>query len=109
MQVIYDPFWYTSNVISAWWLLGFLAILTVAYLALYRFYGLNHRYEADGRPVHLEGAPKGGLWLAASLVLMLVCGLIMHAVVNQSLLPAEWMNWYAPAARSSPTADRSIR
>ena len=41
VQVIYDPFWYTSNVISAWWLLGFLAILTVAYLALYRFYGLN--------------------------------------------------------------------
>ena len=36
VQVIYDPFWYTSNVISAWWLLGFLAILTVAYLALYR-------------------------------------------------------------------------
>lgn len=102
VQVIYDPFWYTSNVISAWWLLGFLAILTVAYLALYRFYGLNHRYEADGRPVHLEGAPKGGVWLAGSLVLMLVCGLIMHAVVNQSLLPAEWMNWYAPNGEIEP-------
>ena len=35
--------------------------------------------------MHLEGAPKGGVWLAGSLVLMLVCGLIVRAVVNQSL------------------------
>ena len=50
----------------------------------------------------LEGAPKGGVWLAGSLVLMRVCGLIMHAVVNQSLLPAEWMNWYAPNGEIEP-------
>ena len=96
VQVVYDPFWYTSNVISAWWLIGFLAILTVAYLALYRFYGMNHTYAEDGTPIGMHGAPRGGIWLVGSLALMLVCGGIMHAVVNQSLQPGEWMNWYAP-------------
>lgn len=121
------PTWFEPGVGSGW-IIGFIATIHVlfshasvggavlfawlanfavrrdkpAYLALYRFYGLNHRYEADGRPVHLEGAPKGGVWLAGSLVLMLVCGLIMHAVVNQSLLPAEWMNWYAPNGEIEP-------
>ena len=58
VQVIYDPFWYTSNVISAWWLLGFLAVLTVAYLALYRWYGLTHSYADDGTPSSRPGAPQ---------------------------------------------------
>lgn len=96
VQVVYDPFWYTSNVISAWWLLGFLGILTVAYLMLYRHYGLNHRYAEDGSPVAHTGAPKGGLWLVAAFILFVVCGFIMHAVVNQMLQPGEWMSWYAP-------------
>lgn len=102
VQVIYDPFWYTSNVISAWWLLGFLAILTVAYLALYRFYGLNHQYAEDGVALPIQGAPQGGLWLVGSFILMVTCGVIMHAVVNQSLQPGEWMNWYAPEGVVDP-------
>ena len=102
VQVIYDPFWYTSNVISAWWLLGFLAILTVAYLALYRFYGLNHQYAEDGSALPIQGAPQGGLWLVGSFILMVTCGVIMHAVVNQSLQPGEWMNWYAPEGVVDP-------
>ena len=102
VQVIYDPFWYTSNVISAWWLLGFLAILTVAYLALYRFYGLNHQYAEDGSALPIQGAPQGGLWLVGSFILMVTCGVIMHAVVNQSLQPGEWMNWYAPEGMVDP-------
>ena len=32
VQVIYDPFWYTSNVLSAWWVIGFILILTVAHV-----------------------------------------------------------------------------
>lgn len=102
VQVIYDPFWYTSNVISAWWLLGFLAILTVAYLALYRFYGLNHQYAEDGSALPIQGAPQGGIWLVGSFILMVTCGVIMHAVVNQSLQPGEWMNWYAPEGVVDP-------
>lgn len=102
VQVIYDPFWYTSNVISAWWLLGFLAILTVAYLALYRFYGLNHQYAEDGSALPIQGAPQGGLWLVGSFILIVTCGVIMHAVVNQSLQPGEWMNWYAPEGVVDP-------
>ncbi|OZA11274.1 MAG: hypothetical protein B7X94_05450, partial [Hydrogenophilales bacterium 17-62-8] len=38
VQVIYDPFWYTSNVLSARWVIGFIIILIAAYLALYTFY-----------------------------------------------------------------------
>ena len=41
VQVIYDPFWYTSNVLSARWVIGFIVILIVAYLAMYMFYYRN--------------------------------------------------------------------
>ena len=35
VQVIYDPFWYSSSMISAVWTLVFLGLLLVGYLALY--------------------------------------------------------------------------
>lgn len=105
VQVIYDPFWYVSNVLSAWWALGFLAVLTAAYLAVYRWYGANHTYDAAGNPVpHAPGsAPKGALWLAAAFALLLVCGLVMHGLANQALLPGEWMKWYAPQGTIDPS------
>lgn len=41
VQVIYDPFWYTSNVLSAWWVIGFIGLLIVGYIAMYAFYWKN--------------------------------------------------------------------
>jgi hypothetical protein len=75
VQVIYDPFWYTSNVLSAWWVIGFIVILTVGYLLMYVFYAKNHHLAEE------ETLCSGSMIL--SLVLMLVVGFIMHVLTVQ--------------------------
>ena len=72
VQVVYDPFWYTSNVLSAWWVMGFIALLIAGYIALYIFYWKNHDIEAEGG--------KGSVWLVLSLALLLAAdGLALAA------------------------------
>jgi hypothetical protein len=88
VQVVYDPFWYTSNVLSAWWVIGFIVILIAGYLTMYVFYGKNHHIEQDGG--------QGGIWMVASLALLLTVGFIVHSLTNQMLFPEQWMAWYAP-------------
>lgn len=85
VQVIYDPFWYVSNVLSARWVLAFVMLLLTAYYALY------HRYFA-GR----DGGQAGRLSLAVALVLLLAAGFIMHVLTHQMLRPELWLHWYAP-------------
>jgi hypothetical protein len=93
VQVIYDPFWYVSNVISARWALAFIFILLVAYYAMY------YRYFS-GR----EAEPHAGLKsLALSLVLLLVAGFIMHVLTSQMLRPELWQRWYAPDGHIDPS------
>ncbi|MBK8454372.1 MAG: hypothetical protein WAQ53_12660 [Thiofilum sp.] len=88
VQVTYDPFWYTSNVLSAWWVIGFIVILTLAYLLLYYFYYRNH---------HLATQPTSSIFsLMVSLVLFWTVGFIMHTLTYQMLSPDQWMQWYAP-------------
>ena len=91
VQVIYDPFWYTSNVLSAWWVIGFILILCVAYLLVYVFYGKNEDFTKA------KTRCPGSMIL--SLVLFILVGLIMHALTNQMLSPDEWMSWYAPEGK----------
>ncbi len=88
VQVIYDPFWYTSNVLSAWWVIGFIVILIVATLALFIFYALN--YELRTKKARCPGS------MIAATLLFLVVGFIMHALSVQMLEPDQWMEWYAP-------------
>ncbi|OQW90078.1 MAG: hypothetical protein BWK72_02350 [Rhodoferax ferrireducens] len=88
VQVVYDPFWYTSNVLSAWWVIGFILLLIAGYIAMYVFYWKNHDIEADGG--------RGGIWMVASLALLLSVGFIVHSLTNQMLFPENWMSWYAP-------------
>lgn len=88
MQVIYDPFWYTSNVLSAQWVIGFIVILIIAYLLMYFFYAKNHHLATQ------KTICPGSMIL--SLALMLVVGFIMHVLVYQMLSPDQWMQWYAP-------------
>lgn len=88
VQVIYDPFWYTSNVLSAWWVIGFILILIVAYLLMYIFYGRNHNLATQ------KTSCPGSMLL--SLALLLVVGFIMHVLTQQMLSPDQWMEWYAP-------------
>lgn len=85
-QVIYDPQWYVSNVLSARWAIAFIFTLIVAYCLWFAFYWSNH-----------EGAQKHIGWYAwVALALFCLDGLIMHALSYQALLPEQWMGWYAP-------------
>jgi hypothetical protein len=88
VQVVYDPFWYTSNVLSAWWVIGFIVLLILGYIAMYAFYWKNHDIVADGG--------RGGIWMVLSIALLLAVGFIVHSLTNQMLFPEHWMAWYAP-------------
>jgi hypothetical protein len=94
VQVVYDPFWYTSNVLSAWWVIGFIGLLIAGYIALYVFYWQNHHIVSDGG--------KGGVWMVLSIALLLGVGFIVHSLTNQMLFPEHWMAWYAPQGVVNP-------
>ncbi|SFQ33042.1 hypothetical protein [Variovorax sp. 770b2] len=85
-QVIYDPQWYTASVLSARWLIAFIFTLIIGYCSWFVFYYSNHK-----------GARKRlGIFALVGLALFLLDGLIMHVLAYQSLLPDQWMSWYAP-------------
>lgn len=98
VQVIYDPFWYTSNVLSARWVIAFIVLLIGGYLALYAFYYRNPDMRA--------ASTRGAWHLVLSIVLMLVVGWIMHVLSVQMLLPEQWMQWYAPAGHIDPSGQQ---
>jgi len=85
-QVVYDPQWYTASVLSARWLVVFIFTLIIGYCSWFIFYYSNK-----------EGARHRIGWFAfIGLGLFMLDGLIMHTLAYQSLLPEQWMNWYAP-------------
>lgn len=85
-QVIYDPQWYASNVLSAGWAIGFIFTLIIAYCLWFVFYEANH-----------EGAKKYvGVYAVISLLIFALDGLIMHVLAYQAIQPDKWMTWYAP-------------
>lgn len=86
VQVIYDPFWYVSNVLSARWAIGFIVFLLLGYWALWLHYG----------QVRQAGGSASPAWLIVALLLILLVGFIMHVLSMQMLSPQEWLNWYAP-------------
>jgi hypothetical protein len=95
VQVVYDPFWYTSNVLSAWWVIGFILLLIGGYIAMYAFYWKNHDIVADGG--------RGGYWMVLSIVLLLTVGFIVHSLSNQMFYPERWIEWYAPGGQIDPS------
>lgn len=97
VQVIYDPFWYTANVLSAKWVIGFIAILILGYLAMYRFYFANYENKA------LAQTPRCRWSMLVSIALMLVVGFIMHVLTSEMLHPEQWMEWYAPNGVVDPS------
>jgi hypothetical protein len=84
VQVVYDAFWYASNMLSAAWALGFILILMLGYSLTYIFY--------------LKGGPGRGAGFAAigalSFVLFLLAGAVMHVLGYQLLQPEKWLQWY---------------
>ncbi len=97
-QVIYDPQWYFSNVISATWVIGFILTLIIGYTLWFVFYFKNHDGASNSIAVY-------GL---IGLGLMLFDGFIMHVLSYQSLLPEQWMSWYAPTAGQVDTSGTGI-
>ncbi len=89
VQVLFDPMWYASNVLSAWWVIGFIFILIAGYLLMYVFHSLN-----PGLAARKKSTCPGSMLL--SIALMLVVGYIMHALTYQMLFPDQWVEWYAP-------------
>ncbi|WP_178862667.1 hypothetical protein [Thiomicrorhabdus cannonii] len=85
-QVIYDPQWYASNILSASWAIGFIFTLILGYSSWFIFYFKNH-----------QGAkPAIIVWGIVGLAMFVLDGFIMHALSYQALLPEQWMEWYAP-------------
>ena len=96
-QVIYDPQWYASNVLSARWAIAFIFTLIVAYCLWFYFYSRNH-----GRPASRVLAALAG----AAVGLFVLDGLIMHVLSYQALLPERWMTWYAPDGQVDTSGSR---
>jgi hypothetical protein len=84
VQVVYDPFWYASNMLSAAWALGFVVILMLGY-------GLTYVFYLKGRPG--RGIGFGALG-ALSFVLFLLAGAVMHVLGYQLIHPEKWLQWY---------------
>lgn len=83
VQVIYDPFWYVSNTLSAWWVLGFLLFIMIAYFSTYIFY-----LKGDSSP------GLGKITGIIAVIFFVLAGYTMHALNYQALTPEKWMEWY---------------
>lgn len=88
VQVVYDPNWYTSNVLSAYWVIAFIFILIFAYWAMYFYYFQNSKNKDK------TAQPKARWSMLLSLALMLTVGFIMHSLTSQMLHPELWKSWY---------------
>ena len=91
VQVIFDPFWYATSMLSAVWTLVFLAALLVSYLALYRANAVMHAH--NGQSIL---SARAVFWMVVAFVLFIKCGALMHTFANQALFPTHWLEWYAP-------------
>jgi len=89
IQVLYDPFWYFSNVISAWWALAFLGLIALAFSLTYVYY-LRGGYGGEGNP----------LWIFWALAVLIVVAFIIHALSLQALHPEKWLEWVVKKGRA---------
>lgn len=93
VQVIYDPFWYTANTISAVWAMGFLVAVSLAFYALYLFYLGGKRPGRDGNP----------FWLLVALVSAGVAGYIIHSLTMEQLQALQWKGLVVKGLRVDAT------
>jgi len=92
VQVIYDPFWYSSNTVSAAWVIGFVFIMIASYSLAYLYY-LRHR----------RGGSITVLWGGLALAGFLVAGFVIHALNYQALLPDQWLGWVSTEGGADTT------
>ncbi len=84
VQVIYDPFWYTANTMSAFYALMFLVLVTAGFYTAYAFYLGNRKSTKDS--FH-----TGWAWLC--LISILLAAVLIHMLSMEQLMPAEWKKW----------------
>ncbi len=84
VQVVYDPFWYVSNTLSAVWVIGFILIMMIAYSFTYIFYLRREKKEGKGY----------AFFGIVAVALFLLAGVIMHSLGYQLLQPGKWLGWY---------------
>ena len=89
VQVIYDPFWYTSAQMSAWWAMLFLVAITAAFTFAYLFY-LGGKGENEGGSL---------FWSIASFISLIVAAVIIHVISMQMLHPEKWSQWVVQGNR----------
>ncbi|HIE08108.1 MAG TPA: hypothetical protein EYP64_08690 [Desulfarculaceae bacterium] len=83
VQVIYDPFWYASNLLSAWWAMAFLLFVTLGFLAHYVFYLKRQKHPQSY-----------GIFGILALLFLLAAGVVMSMLSVQALVPGSWLEWY---------------
>ncbi len=83
VQVVYDPFWYASNMLSGAWVMAFILIMMLGYSMVYVFY-----LKRDSRG---SGFAAFGI---GALALFILAGIIMHVLGYQLLQPEKWFGWY---------------
>ncbi|WP_456432989.1 hypothetical protein [Thermosulfuriphilus sp.] len=81
VQVIYDPFWYTANTMSARWVWVFLIAVIVAFYSAYAFYLTGTNKE------------KNPLWLILGLLSLILAATTIHGLSLEQLHPESWRQW----------------
>ncbi|MCI4458668.1 MAG: hypothetical protein JHC21_03525 [Thermocrinis sp.] len=95
-QVIYDPLWYTSANLSAWWYVLFIILLIIGYYFVWGAY-----FTKDKPSMSMLLSILGVLFL-------LFVGFIIHVVNYQSLFPEKWVEWYTDGGRTMNTSGWNI-
>ncbi len=84
VQVIYDPFWYTANTMSAFWALSFLVAVSVAFYSAYGFYLGGKKGESEG---------GDAFWAGIAVAALLAAAFIIHMLSMEQLQPQNWKTW----------------
>ncbi len=84
VQVLYDPMWYTSSVMSAWWTMIFLISIALSFSFAYIFYLKEN---------------SSVLWCFLSLLFLIITGIIIHSLSMEILYPDKWSSWIAKGGK----------
>lgn len=95
-QVIYDPLWYSSANLSAWWYILFIVFLLIGY------------YFVWGAYFTREKAPLSMFMSILGVIFLLLVGFIIHVVNYQSLYPEKWVEWYTSGGTTMNTSGWNI-
>jgi len=95
-QVIYDPLWYTSANLSAWWYMLFIVFLLIGYYFIWGAYFTKNK-------------PSMSMFMSVlGLLFLLLVGFIIHVVNYQSLYPEKWVEWYTDGGKTMNTSGWNI-